>query len=73
MMYGVFDNDNPASSANLKYLSNKCWQTHLFDTFEEAKTYANKWLGDFAGGELILNVPIDYSGFGDKIEIKEIL
>lgn len=72
MKYQVFDNNKPADCHNHKV--HKSWNNSIFDSFEDAVKYARHWLGnqfdcisdDWDGKEL------EYSGCGDKIEIKEI-
>lgn len=50
----------------------KGWTTHLFSSFEEAVAYAKLWLGDFVIENIELGVPVDYSGMGNLLEIKEL-
>lgn len=67
------------SEKNYK-LFKKTWGNSIFDTFEKAREYAWKWIGPEWGGsvdgkkgcDLKPNVPLDYSGYGDFIEIREI-
>lgn len=70
--YQVFDNDKCADEIGFPRLEGKGWVTSIFDTFEQATEYANKWLGQYAGEILKLNKPVDYSGCGDKIEIRSV-
>jgi hypothetical protein len=74
MNYGVFDNDKPASSKGFPNLKGEGWATHLFTTYEEALGYAHDWLGEWGDGiALSLGKKVDYSGYGDTIEIREIV
>lgn len=68
--YNVYDNGKPANSTSFKSLAGNGWDNSSFDTFVEAQAYANKWLGIFAM-LLTVNVPVDYNGCGDMIEIRE--
>lgn len=72
IMFIVLDNSKPAKFPEHKVHSS--WDNNQFETFEEAKEYADKWLGmygpyllDTAGG-----YGYDYSGYGDVIKIIEI-
>lgn len=69
-MFGVYDNNKPASEEGVPSLKYKGWKTHRFETFEEAKAYVNEWLGMYKA-PIKVNVPYDYSGYGDFIVIKE--
>lgn len=51
---------------------NPSWNNSLFDTYKEAFDYAQNWLGMFRGLAIPVNTPIDYSGYKDTIEIREI-
>jgi hypothetical protein len=78
--YGVFDNNRAASTKGFPFLKGKCWNNHLFDTFEEALKYARMWLGPQWGGSpdgtegivLKLNESYDYDGYGAEIVIREV-
>lgn len=74
MMYGVFDNDKPASSVGFPHLKGKGWENHIFGTMKEAEAYAKEWLGDYYSRTIIFypNVPYEYSSHGDMIEIRTI-
>lgn len=73
MKYQVFDNDKPADEIGFPEIRGFGWKTSKFDTFNEAKEYACKWFDFFAEGlKFELNRPEDYSGYGDKVEIKEV-
>lgn len=70
--YQVFDNDKPADCFNREVL--ECWQPSNYNDFETAVRYARAWLGRLAD---ILpdnwdGKPVNYSGYGDKIEIREV-
>lgn len=68
MSFHVLDNGRPACFPDKPWLG---WSTNVFETFEEAKEYAEAWLGDYSvmlpgnwdGSE------VDYSGCGDLISI----
>lgn len=68
--FQVFDTGEPAEIRSSKIFNNS-----VFDTFEEAQEYVTQWLGwpVSAKNMLKLNVPIDYSGEKDTIEIKEVI
>jgi len=75
MVFSVYDNGRPAKYPDSKV--DPSWNNNTFDTFEEALEYAHMWLGPFGGSwdgmdgvVLELNVPWDYSGYGDVIEIR---
>lgn len=71
-MFQVFDNNKPADCHH--HGVHKSWDNSKFNTFDEAQEYARKWLGQVAG-DLVpeeVNEKIDYSGYGDTIEIREI-
>lgn len=78
-MFQVLENGKPANHQSFPKV-HPSWNKAEWETFEQAKIYAWKWLGDCAGGsndgtdgvELKLNTPYDYSGYGDIIEIREI-
>jgi hypothetical protein len=70
-MYQVFDNGKPADCFHCNV--HESWNNSVYDTFEKALEYANKWLGFFGSGVVLkLNTPWDYSGYGDMIEIREV-
>lgn len=70
-MFCVYDNDKPASVEGYPYMHSS-WKNHRFETFEEAQKYARNWLGEL---EILCpnepNSRVDYSGYGDMIEIRE--
>lgn len=75
MKYQVLDSGKPCD--HLNHEVDKSWNKSTHDTFEEARSYAWKWLGWHGGSidgktgyPLKLNVPWDYSGMGTFIEIK---
>jgi hypothetical protein len=70
-MFGVYDNGKPASGVGFPVLKGGGWDTHQFQTFEEAEKYAQNWLGLYAGVTLEVNKPVDYDGYGTTIEIRE--
>ena len=69
-MYVVYDNDKPASVEGFPTLTAPCWRTHKFHTWRTAHEYAKAWLGQWAPFGLEVNVPYDYDGYGDVIEIR---
>ena len=70
-MYQVFDNGQPADYGH--YDVPKSWGSSKFKIYQQAEDYARKWLGDFYSGVTLKpNKRIDYSGYGDYIEIREI-
>jgi len=70
-MYQVYDNGRLADLTNSGN-QDSIWQHPVCETFEQALQYAEQWLGDLAGINLKPNVPVDYSGYGDMIEIRKI-
>lgn len=71
MPYQVFDNGKPADCHHHKMHGS--WEKSSFDTLEEAEAYANNWLGiygQYEAHELLTGV--DYSGYGDVIQIKKV-
>lgn len=74
-MFGVFDNGGPADSTGLPQLQGiECWAVSVFNTFEEAQEYAHHWCGQYLAAEekLQVDIPHDYSGYGDMIEIRKL-
>lgn len=77
--YQVFDNGRRADWTAFDHPTflefRKSWPIREFNSFEKAESYALKWLGDCSPGVGVLkpNVPYDYSGHGDYLEIKEIV
>lgn len=71
--YQVLEGGKPADESYLRpSLKGLGWDISIFDTFEEALVYANKWLRGFGPQKLIINTPLDYSGYGSMIEIREV-
>ena len=71
--YGVYENNKPCSRQGYPNLKFECWSNHVFPTFEEAVQYARDWLGAYGDyAKLELDIPFNYNGYGDMIEIKEI-
>jgi hypothetical protein len=68
--FSVYENGKPCNRIGFPILKGNDWKNHSFDTFEAAQEYANDWLGDYAT-PLTVNVPYEYSGYGDMIEIRE--
>jgi len=72
MSYEVYDNGRLAHHKYHRDVSIE-WDHPPCATFEEAKSYARNWLGEFSSlCPDKPNQPIDYSGYGDIIEIREI-
>jgi hypothetical protein len=69
-MFQVFDNNKPADKTGFSWATT--WRNSKFQTFQEASKYADDWLGPYAGMVLKVNVPCDYTGLGDMIEIREV-
>lgn len=72
MKYQVFDNDKPADCYH--HSVSDTWNRSKFNTLKEARQYAMNWLGRFWAPDFQLepNTPYDYSGHGDKIEIRTV-
>lgn len=65
--YLVLDNGFPAKD-RLEF-----WTNNEFYSFQEARSFARRWLGEFVEDDSIkLNTPVPYNPHGDKIEIREI-
>jgi hypothetical protein len=78
-MFAVYDCGKPASEVGYPSMEYFGWKKHTFETFEEARSYAWKWLGIYGGSydgktgvNLEVNKPHDYSGGGHFIEIRKI-
>ena len=72
MKYIVYSNNKKADGKTFGLYS-KEWQNAAYDSLDEAIEYAKRWLGVFS-----ISVPpnwdgspLDYSGAGDKIEIRK--
>lgn len=51
------------------------WKDSFFNTYELAFEYACKYLNEYSRmieGKNLLNNPIDYSGYGDFIQIEQL-
>ena len=53
------------------------WNSNVFDLLTDAIKYADNWLGPMSPGikvlsEKAVNIPYDYDGYGDIIEIKAV-
>ena len=69
-MFVVYDNDRKAQYPDCAV--DQSWSNATFDTWEQAEAYVESWLGFFpVGGIMPLNTKVDYSGYGDYIEIRE--
>lgn len=65
--YQVFDNGKPADYKHCNV--HKSWDNSKFPTWQAAMAYARKWLGAYVV-PLKINTPADYSGYGDRIEVR---
>jgi hypothetical protein len=64
--YFVLDNGKPAIMED-----SKVWNKHFYTDFGQALGYAKNWLGEYDTlPENYQGDPYDYSGYGDKIEIR---
>lgn len=75
MSYRVYDNGKPADSTHHNLTRGIGWDCADFETLTEAQNYADNWLGNYATPltfDLQPGKPIDYSGYGDYIEIREV-
>ncbi len=71
-MFKVYDNGKPATSATFSLMEGIGWDNCEFHTFNEAVAYVENWLGTLGNvSEWKVNTPVDYTGYGDMIEIKE--
>lgn len=71
-MFQVLDNGRLAQYPDCDV--DKSWSNATFDSNLEAILYARKWLGKayhfVLNKNFVLNTPVDYSGYGDTIEIR---
>jgi hypothetical protein len=73
-MFKVYDNGRPADCHH--HDVDNSWETAEFQTLAEAQEYAKNWCGDYWPAydfNLQVGKPIDYSGHGDYIEIREVI
>lgn len=71
MAYQVLDNGKPADCHHHKV--HFTWDQSTFDTLAGALAHARNWLGAHGHGVVLkVNEPVDYSGYGDMIEIREV-
>ena len=72
MYYAVFENDIPASSEGYPHLTKDCWETHEFETLEEAIKYAHAWVGatEELPDDMVPGEPYKIGGYGDYIIIR---
>lgn len=71
-MFAVFENNKPALLKGWRIK----WENNKFQTLAEAQQYAWEWLGTYAPelpSDIKFNVPYDYSGSGDVVEIRSVL
>lgn len=73
VFYQVFDSGKPADENGFPRLAGFGWENSRWQNMLSARSYAQEWLGttcqlpdDWDGS------PIDYSGYGDTIEIRKI-
>lgn len=72
-MYQVFDNNKPADCFH--HDVHGTWFKSKYETFAEAFEYATRWINlrDVNGCVFLKpDVPWDYSGYGDMIEIRTV-
>lgn len=72
-MFQVFDNGKPAQYPDHKV--HESWTRSAFTSFQEARDYAMRWLGEWAPLDedcIELGIPFDYSGLGDIVLVREI-
>lgn len=67
--FQVFDTGKPAQFPYCEVSEE--WDNSIFNTFSSAKEYALRWIG-YREVDLKPDVPFDYSGLGDTIEIRTI-
>jgi len=67
-MFEVFENDK--SCNNTQFNVHKSWKNSKFNTYQEAKEYARKWLGGYIMPKDWDGSKFDYSGSGSIIEIR---
>lgn len=68
----MFDNNRPADSSGYPDIKSLWWSTSTFLTFEEALEYAEQWAPTDVIPTGWNGQPIDYSGHGDTLEIREV-
>lgn len=69
----VYDNDRPCNITGFPSFASPTW-SNFFESFEEARSYAMKWINfeEESGNPILqLNIPYDYSGYGDRIDIRD--
>lgn len=74
MIYQVLDTGRPADSFHTS-VKGKLWANSLFNSLVDAEQYVIEWLGGYGAPHILkecLNNPVDYSGYGDTIEIREV-
>lgn len=75
-MWAVFDNNKPANHTYFHHAQKEEFITNEFNSFDEALTYARKWLGHWDNFpediEPNFNLKIDISGHGDIIEVRDL-
>jgi hypothetical protein len=77
--YEVLENGEPASYHRYtgkdefleRGMKRHGWTEYQFSSWEQAQAHASNWLGPY-DRILIPNIPEDYNGYGDIIEIREI-
>jgi len=75
-MFEVFDNGKTADSRGFPSLSSIAPESNKFDSFDSALEYATWWCGgksDSTMLPLLPDIPWDYSGYGDMIEIRTVV
>lgn len=73
MPFQVFDSGKPADKSGYPSVIGEDWNTSSYTFFQEAYEYACHWLGHHAGKvPQKPDIAIDYSGYGDLIEIRTV-
>ncbi len=68
-MFQVFDGTKPADSKSCNMASDLGWDNSKFQTWEEAVTYADLWLGIYGPGKYKVNEPYFYYGEKENPEL----
>lgn len=69
----LFDNGKLANNQGFPELRGKGWSFEGHNDLDTCRGYAAAWLNDSKlGWKLEVGKPVDYSGFGDMIEIREV-
>lgn len=75
-MFKVLQDNKDCTSKTYGWQEGLGWDNCEFTTFQQALEYAKAWLGDYAEGYVDYEdwdgKPYDFSGCGNKIEIREV-